>query len=610
MIFNPLSSLKNFPSLYSKYEYVIVSFFILIWQLFLLHFSNLSLQETDNYTHALRLIDFIQSGSWAEIRYMHDNYPFGQILHFTRAMDMVLFATSLPFLPFTDVKQAVLYGCFLYQIVIALLSSIALIWTGKAYFGPILRLLFLTFYFCQFAVLVLFTAGRADHHILLNLLQIIILGCLMRGFKTQNIAFFQTAGLIAGLSVWTTPEGFLNNMLIIAGMIFVWLIKKQNMTQIRFFTQYFFLTAAFCLIINPPMQGLLFPDNGRLSVLLVTVIGLAFVSFYMEEFFEKESLLSSFMSRLFFISFASFLCLGFLLFLFGAKNVFTSPISPELFDIWAKYISELLPTFGKTSALIKFNGLLMLATCLSVPTLIFAPKQSKKLLIIILVPVLFFTVMTLLSRRFGRTGAVFAALLMSLCLHIWYQKLTFLHKNCFKSVLIIPCGIYLLCAFFFLLCLSYDTQLQSQNMLTYPDEYLPYISKENGSILTSSSRGPETAWGSGRGVIGSPYHSNAQGIITAYKILHGKNLIEAKNLLQERRVKTIILDNPYYYLPKQFKKEIVVFNSQTFLGKLLLQKDRFCFVKPAPNVPDKIKEKYFIFWVNFDDCQKKPPSTP
>ena len=603
MTFNPLTYIKKFPEFYAKHEYAFVCFFILAWQVFLICLSKPILSETDNFTHALRVVDFIRSGSWTEIMYMHDNYPFGQILHFTRAMDMVLYACSLPFLPFTDVQQAVLYGCFLYQTVIAVLSATALIWTGKASFGPFLRLLLVTFYFCQYPVLILFTAGRADHHVLLNLLQIVILGNLMHGFKTQNNAYFKAAGLFAGLAVWTTPEGFLNNMLILAGLVCCWLIKKQNMNQIRLLTQYFFLSAAYCLILNPPMQGVFFPDNGRLSILLVAILGFAFISFYMEERMENENIISSFPSRFFSITLASLFSFGFVLFLFGAQTVFAPPIPPELFDIWTKYITELLPSFGTPSALAKFNGFLLAALFLSVPTLFFAPDQYRKTIITVGIPVVFFAVMTLLSRRFGRTGSVFAALMITLCLRIWYQKVTLLHKECLQFFLIIPCGIYLLCSYLFLLCLSYDTQLSSQALITDPDEYMPYISKEKGGILTASSRGPETAWGTGIPVIGSPYHSNARGIMAAYNILYGTNPVSVQQLLKERQIKTILLDNPFYYLPKNIKKDRVVFNPHTFLGRLLQQKETFCFVRPAPDVPEKVKKRYLIYLVNFDNCQ-------
>ncbi|MBR1777677.1 MAG: hypothetical protein IJ752_03720 [Alphaproteobacteria bacterium] len=156
---------------------------------------------TDNYTHAMRLLDFIQSGSWQEIMYRHDNCPFGQMLHFTRFTDMVLYLTALPFLPFMEVKRAVLFGGFLYNPVIACLSAAALIWAGKSFFGPLLRAFGVLFYFVQGAVFSLFLAGRPDHHVLLNLLLIVLVGCLLHGAKTQKTAYYKIAGIFGDLSV-------------------------------------------------------------------------------------------------------------------------------------------------------------------------------------------------------------------------------------------------------------------------------------------------------------------------------------------------------------------------------------------------------------------------
>ena len=603
-------SVKKIPDFYLRHEYVFAVCFVLIWQLYLICQSLPTLSETDNFTHALRLVDFIQSGSWAEIMYMHDNYPFGQILHFTRLTDMFLFAASLPFLPFTDVKQAVFLGCFLYQPLLAGLSAGALIWAGKAFFGPSLRFLMMTLYFCQYPILSLFTAGRADHHVLLNLLLIVLTGALMHGIKKQRLAFFKTAGIFAGLSVWATPEGFLTTFLIMGGMILNWLFRCQNMRQIKIFCLSFFISSACCLIANPPMQGLFFPDNGRLSVLLVFIAGLITLVFYVEDFFEKRGILSSFFRRCLSISFLLLFSLGFTLFLFGSKTVFGSPIPPELYDVWTKHITELYPAFSSNSAIIKFDGGPLLACLLGAVVFFFAPVRYKKLIITVGVPVLFFALATLLSRRFGRPASVFAAIMITAALAVLYDKSSLLKKDCARFYLKMSAAFYALSALLFMITISYDLQIGAQLITTIPEEYVPYLSKEKGSILTSSSRGPETAWGSGIPVVGSPYHSNAQGILDAYNILYGKDPIKVQELLKKHQVKTILLDNPFYYIPVRLRKKLV-FNSTTFIGKLLTQHYEPCFLKrPPEDPPEKVRQKYFILHVDFSACEELQKPTP
>ena len=201
---------ETVPSFYIRHEYAVVLFFVLVSQTVLLCVSNGDFLDTDSYTHALRLMDFIQSGSWRETLYMHDNCPFGQVLPYTRITDMFLYVTTLPFLPFMELKQAVLFGGFLYNPVIACLSAVALIWSGRSFFSPLLRATSSLLYFILPDAITLFFAGRPDHHVLLNLLLIVLLGCLLRGAKTQKTAYYKAAGVFGGLAVWATPEGFLS----------------------------------------------------------------------------------------------------------------------------------------------------------------------------------------------------------------------------------------------------------------------------------------------------------------------------------------------------------------------------------------------------------------
>ncbi len=605
MIFKKFPAKKS-PDFYIRYEYVFAVCFILIWQIYLICHSQATLMETDNFTHAMRLTDFIKTGSWAEIMYMHDNHPFGQMLHFTRITDMFLLTASLPFLPFTDVKQAVFFGCFLYQPLIAGLSAAGLIWAGRAFFGPTLRIFSLSFYFCQSSISALFTAGRADHHVLLNLLLIITVGGIMHGFKSQRIAFFKMAGIFAGLSVWATPEGFLAAMAMIAGLVTSWLFKYQNMRQIKIFSLSFFLTSAVCLIANPPMQGLMFADNGRLSILLVVILGLMTFSFYLENFLEKTKFVSSCRRRFLTISFFALSALGFTLFLFGHEKVFGSPYSPELYEIWAKHITELTPALVSNSAIIECAGPSLLGCLLGLIALPFAPRPYKKLIITVIIPTFAFALMTLLSRRFGRTGSVFAVLATTTALEVFYKKTTFLQKESIRPYLKVPAGFYMLCCLLLLIADAYDLQSQKQAKITRSEEYLPYISKEKGSILTSSSRGPETAWGTGIPVVGSPYHSNAQGITDTYNILYGKNQTEIRKLLKKHQVKTILLDNPYYYSSQIFHNRLIT-EQDVFVGKLLSQREDFCFLKKVTDMPPEVGNKYIIYHVNFTDCEETPP---
>ena len=596
---------SRISAIYTKHEYSFVLAFILIWQIVLLATSNGLFVETDNYTHALRLMDMIETGSWQEILYRHDNCPFGQMLHFTRITDMCLFLTTLPFRPFMELKQAIVFGGFLYNPLMACLSAAGLIWAGRTFLTPMLRASAVLCYFILPFISGLFLAGRPDHHVLLNLLLILLVGCLFYGAKTQKNAYYKLAGILAGLSVWATPEGFLASISLFAGMVAAWLCRYQNIRQIRFFSQFLFITTAVCLIVNPPMQGFFHPDNGRLSILMVAVLGFSFASFYIEEFLEKERYVHSFVGRFCSLSFSAALSFASVFFTFGKKALFSSPIPPELFEIWASAVNELQPGYKGSlfeSDVVIFFYILMIG----IVSFFLASFRIKKVLITVGVPVLLFFILSLVSARFSRPCSVFAIFLFIISLHILIRNFQI------PSDISVAGKLFFL---FFFACL-YMTQIYSgrriqldlNKRISLPDEYRSYISSTPGCVLALNDRGPEIAWGTGKAVIGSPYHSNVQGIIDNHTMLNAIDPVKVQKLLKERHVTTILLDRPEH-IPAHAKKKRTfdfLLDSHTFAGQLLSERYKYCFLYPPEDMPEKLKEKYLIYHVDFKRCGKQP----
>jgi len=542
----------------------------------------------------------IQSGSWQEILYRHDNCPFGQMLHFTRITDMFLFLTTLPFRPFMDLKQAIVFGGFLYNPLIACLSAVALIWAGRTFLTPLLRAAVVFCYFGFPVIVALFLAGRPDHHVLLNLLLIMLCGCLLHGAKTQKIAYYKLAGIFGGLAVWATPEGFLACIFLFAGMIAAWLCRYQNIRQIRFFSQSLFITTAACLIVNPPMQGIFHPDNGRLSILMVVVLGLSFVSFYIEDFLEKKNYIRSFFRRLASLSFLGLMSFGFIFSLFDGDVVFSSPIPPELFEIWTRFIVELQP--GYTGNLFtSYGNDFFFALIAGFIAFWPASLQMRKLLLTFCLPLLLFALITLASLRFERTGHIFFVFALIPILFLFLKHFPFSKKI---SLFLLPLFFYFyISALFF----GHKEQIFWQNRITDPAEYSSYISPKNECILTLTNRGPEIAWGTGKAVIGSPYHSNAEGIIDAYNILQGTNINQVRSLLKKRHIGTIILDNPIYW--SKTMNTLIVEGKETFAGKLLSGQHDYCFLKQVTHMQEDDIQQYenvqknVIFYVDFRKCK-------
>ena len=107
-----------------------------------LRFNLLFYVDTDCYTHASRIIYWLQNFSWYEQIYPFGNPPSGEILHFTRLMDVIWVALSLPFIPFFPLKDAVFYSGMLISPLCLALSLITVFWGLKPYLKQTSKILF------------------------------------------------------------------------------------------------------------------------------------------------------------------------------------------------------------------------------------------------------------------------------------------------------------------------------------------------------------------------------------------------------------------------------------------------------------------------------------
>lgn len=98
-----------------------------------LQFKQLFYIDTDCYTHAERLIYWLQNFSWYEQIYPFGNYPFGEVLHFTRLLDIIWAGLALPFMLFFSLKDAVFYSGMLLSPLCLILSLIIIFWGLKPY---------------------------------------------------------------------------------------------------------------------------------------------------------------------------------------------------------------------------------------------------------------------------------------------------------------------------------------------------------------------------------------------------------------------------------------------------------------------------------------------
>lgn len=569
---------------YKKYEHFFITIFILVPYIVLYFLWDGLYRDTDNYTHAIRVLDLIKSKTWVETVSLHSNYPFGEIPQYTRITDIFWLICSAPFFFFMEAKQAIFYGGILMQPVIAVMTACALYWGIKPFFKPLGRFMGVLIYFIQPAVTI-YMFARPDHHTLVSFFAIIITGCFLNLIKRPNHKLVPIAGICSGLALWTSVEGLLFSYFFAAALLLIWLIYDKGLKTAKTFMLYSFGTALICLLINPPYQGLLYPDNGRLSFLSVVILGLTAIALVIEDSRWFKPITETRWKKFF-----SLLCLAFIFIniaglIFDYNTLVDPHFPPEIKEIWFSRIAEARSALSTPYLFISHILPAAIAFLLSIYAFWKSDQDQRKALLITSIPLLGFTLLTLISIRFVSNASVFVVFPFMM----FWKKWTAAESEQIErfSLPILVVGYVLGCLYLTASWADMQDKISASSKYIYNFGRLaPYLPKEEGSVLADAFRGPEIIWHLERPVIGTPDHRNIQGIVDSHRMLHGTDSKETTRLLKEHKVRFILLHTFSDVNPSE---KAAVFNLD-------------CAPTTRIKLPGEIDDKYLIYKITANNC--------
>ncbi len=562
-------------SWYEKYEYLFISALIII--LFAASFStwNGDYKDTDNFTRAIRIIDFINSGIWQETVFIHSNYPFGEILHWTRPMDILWIAISSPLFPFMSLKEAIYDGGAVFSPLMALGTSLILIWGLRPYFGPILRGLAVGLLLSQYSLLQIFFWGRPDHHSLMALLTVAEIALFLRYFVFRDERSIAAAGIIAALAVWVAIEGLFVAYSFLGFLLAFWLLKGEGVKEAKLFSAYFFLSIFAAWLINPPFEGYFYPDNGRLSVLWVLVTGFTYLAVIVLSQGKPQKMLPRLIALLLTMTVA----LGLLLWVVGLDTLISPPITAELQEIWSWRVSELRSSLA--NPVMASEYILVPTVALVVLAWFVAGKKIDILWLLFMgIPLVIFLILSCISIRFAMYAGIFSIFPV-----ILFARLKLLQSRVYEDPKAkVPDGVMAFMLLVFLGPLFFATLIQwcevliksefnfnKPEIISDFEDLQPLLVNRQGSVLTDTFWGPEVMWKSERPVIGTPYHRNVKGITDTHRMLFSEDMKEVKFLLLKHRVTDIYIPvgckNNHTYMKNPEE------NTSKLYGKIITGKD-------------------------------------
>jgi hypothetical protein len=235
-----------------------------------------SLADSDAYMRLARLLQLHDGGAWFDPREPRINPPEGHVQHWTRALDALLLAGAWLLQPFLGFERALhVWGVLISPALLAL-GMVAIGWAAAPALDRDTRLFACLALLTQPSVLAYTSVGRPDHHSLLLLLAMILIGLTARlAAAPQDRRPALLAGAIAALGIWVSPEAMTFVAVSLATLGLFWLAGTPGMARAN--RAYLLATAAvlaIALVIERGPGDLFAVESDRLSIVHVLLFAL------------------------------------------------------------------------------------------------------------------------------------------------------------------------------------------------------------------------------------------------------------------------------------------------------------------------------------------------
>lgn len=543
----------------SKKEFLI--YFLLITIVFLLihsvgYYRGITnekrgeLTDTDTYMRLVRVEQLAATGDWYDSMVHRSNFPYGDDLHWTRPLDVILLAGAYAWAPFIGFKQGLLYWGIIISPLLGVLSLLALYWAARKVMDRKSRRLLWLLFIAQPILLQVFSFGRPDHHSLLLLLFILLLGCLFRMAANQEEKrSVIIAALIAALAMWISVEFIFAIIMVYLTMGALWLLRGQRYAaQLLLFSLILFIMSAVALFIERPLSALLTVEYDKISIAHLFIFILAIIATYFLTLIKK----SAFFPRLLKAA-AALSCSGLAIWLLFPA-FYQGPmagVNRAIVPIWLSKVTEVLPLWQLGPYYITIiSGSIFLFGGYFVYLLVKKDFNDRRVLLVTLGSgFALFLPLGVYQIRMDYYLLVIIIMLLavfldSLITTISNMRISNVYKP-FLRVFVMLVFIAGLPALGLLLSLNTDAEKSDtvnpdlQAISVFLNEY-QHNDPQAKTVLAFIDFGPEILYRTNYNIIAGPYHRNDSGILYTYRVMAADNFAEAEALLKERPIDLLL----------------------------------------------------------------------
>lgn len=517
------------------------------------------LADTDCYMRLVRVLQLHETGEWFNNVIPRSNAPYGEEMHWTRPLDILLLAGAWLGSFVVPFPKALHWWGVVISPILECVAVLGLVFAARPFFDRDRLSVLIGLIILQPAILTHFLLGRPDHHSLLlacfawtfAFTVHVISGCAMRWLLAAY-------GFVAALGVWVSIEAFLGLAVSFSMLTLAWVLGEKGLARKSFLiASSLLLVATLAMILEHPLEQLLVQEYDRFSIPHWFLLFLLWVFWAVQWVIAVVVEASSTRFRLLaaIISGMVLSAVAWAVFpkLFSGPRVDVDPFAITLF--W-DHVMEAQPLISsdpwRISLAVIFLGFGLIGVPYYVTSLIKKRYATNHPLWgQVLIGLCVFLPLAFLQIRFAPYAALLICLPYADLLGKIGQEIGVRLKSTVGNIsqtLVIFAG----CAAFPLLGAAI-TQLEDPRFGDSEKGACPmirmteFLSNPNGigneskTILAFLNFGPVLLYHSPHRVIATPYHRNADGLRDAYRIMSATDDAQASQLIEARDVDLILL---------------------------------------------------------------------
>ena len=240
------------------------------------HLAEGWLPGTDAYMRLLRVQRLLSGAGWFDGSIPRSNAPYGEILHWTRPLDVLLGLTARVAAPFTS-GDPLIAAALVLPPVLTIAAAAGAAWMVRPLLQELATPITAVLIIGQPVLFSYGLPGRADHHVLILLTVLLLFGCVVRLLLRDSRAPALLGGLVAGFGIWVSIEAMFAYALATFLLGIAWVggdANRWRATNLRFHASTA-VVLTLAIIAERPFRDWMATYLDRLSVVhLLIAVGL------------------------------------------------------------------------------------------------------------------------------------------------------------------------------------------------------------------------------------------------------------------------------------------------------------------------------------------------